>query len=65
MRSPYGHVDVGVAITGLDGALPYGLHQWGDDGFSGPPPRRTRRVTAAELRDEPKAVNLLADKTAD
>jgi len=54
-----GHVDVGMAVTGIEGALPYGIHQWGDNAFSGPPPQRTARVTAAELRDDPKGITLL------
>jgi hypothetical protein len=54
-----GHVDVGAAVLGIDGASPYGLHHWGDNQFSGPPPRRTSRVSAAELRDDPTGVTLL------
>jgi hypothetical protein len=53
-----GHVNVGVAVTGIEGAAPYGLHQWGDIKFSGPGPRRTARVSAAELRDYAKAITL-------
>jgi hypothetical protein len=51
-----GHVDVGMALTNLEGSMPYGLHQWGDNRYSGPPPQKTARVTAAELRDDPKGV---------
>jgi hypothetical protein len=46
-----GSVDVGAAVTGIEGAAPYGLHMWGDNTFSGPAPRRTSRVSAGELRD--------------
>jgi hypothetical protein len=53
-----GHVDVGMALTGVEGSMPYGLHQWGDNAYSGPAPQRTARVTAAELRDDPKAVTM-------
>jgi len=53
-----GSVDVGVALTGIEGAAPFGLHQWGDNKFSGPVPRRTLRVSAAELRDNPKGITL-------
>jgi hypothetical protein len=53
-----GHVDVGMALTGIEGSMPYGLHQWGDNGYSGPAPQRTARVTAAELRDDPKGVTM-------
>lgn len=53
-----GHVDVGAAVTGIEGAAPYGLHHWGDNTFTGPPPRRTSRVSAAELRDNAKGVTL-------
>lgn len=53
-----GHVDVGMALTGIEGSLPYGLHQWGDNVYSGPAPERTARVTAAELRDDPKSVTM-------
>jgi len=53
-----GHVDVGAAVTGIEGAAPYGLHHWGDNTFTGPPPRRTSRVSAAELRDDAKGVTL-------
>ena len=30
-----GHVDVGMALTGIEGSMPYGLHQWGDNAYSG------------------------------
>jgi Schlafen, AlbA_2 len=53
-----GQVDVGVAVTGIEGALPWGLHMWGDGGFSGPTPHRTARVSAAQLRDAPRSVTL-------
>lgn len=53
-----GLVDVGAAVTGIEGAAPYGLHVWRDTGFSGPPPRRTTRLSAHELRSEPKEVTL-------
>lgn len=53
-----GHVDVGMAVTGIEGAAPYGLHHWGDITFSGPVPKRTSRVTAAELRDAAPGVAL-------
>jgi hypothetical protein len=53
-----GAVDVGMAVTGIEGAAPYGRHQWGDTKFTGPPPRRTARVAAAELRDDANAVTL-------
>lgn len=53
-----GNVDVGMALIGIEGAAPFGLHQWGDVMFSGPSPRRTARVSAAELRDDPKGVAL-------
>jgi hypothetical protein len=53
-----GHVDVGMALTGIEGSMPYGPHQWGDNAYSGPAPQRTARVTAAELRDDPKGVAL-------
>jgi hypothetical protein len=53
-----GHVDVGMALTGIEGSMPYGLHQWGDNAYSGPAPERTARVTAAELRDDPKGVTM-------
>jgi hypothetical protein len=53
-----GSVDVGMAVTDIEGAIPWGLHMWGDGGFSGPPPRRTLRVSAAELRDDPKRIAL-------
>lgn len=53
-----GSVDVGMAVTGIEGAIPWGLHIWGDGGFTGPPPRRTLRVSAAELRDDPKGIAL-------
>jgi hypothetical protein len=26
-----GHVDVGMAVTGIEGAAPWGLHMWGDN----------------------------------
>ena len=51
-----GHVDVGMALTNLEGSMPYGLHHWGDNRYSGPPPQKTARVTVAELRDDPKGV---------
>jgi hypothetical protein len=55
-----GHVDVGVATIGLQGSVPFGQHHWGDEpGFLGPAPGRTARVSAAQLRDEPKAVALM------
>jgi hypothetical protein len=53
-----GNVDVGMSVTGIEGAAPFGLHQWGDNKFSGPLPRRTSRVSAAELRDDAKGVSL-------
>jgi hypothetical protein len=53
-----GHVDVGVAVIGIEGSAPYGLHTWGDNQFSGPAPRRTARVSAAELRDDAEGVTL-------
>jgi hypothetical protein len=53
-----GHVDVGAAVTDIEGAAPHGLHCSGDNTFSGPPPRRTSRVSAAELRDNPTGVTL-------
>jgi hypothetical protein len=53
-----GHVDVGMAVSGVEGALPYGYHHWGENAFVGPSPQRTARVTAAELRDDPKRVTL-------
>ena len=53
-----GYVDVGVAVTGIEGSTPYGLHHWREDGFSGRVPRRTAQVSAAELRDDAKAVTL-------
>jgi hypothetical protein len=53
-----GHVDVGMSLTGIEGAQPYGIHHWGDNAFSGPAPQRTARVSAAELRDDPKGVVL-------
>jgi hypothetical protein len=53
-----GHVDIGVAVTGIEGAAPWLLHQWGDNRFSGPVPERTTRVSAAEIRDDPKGVTL-------
>jgi hypothetical protein len=52
------HVDVGVAVTGIEGSIPFGLHHWGGRGFSGPVPRRTARVSAAELREDAKQVTL-------
>lgn len=51
-----GHVDVGMALTNLEGSIPYGIHHWGDNRYAGPAPQRTARVTAAELRDDPKGV---------
>lgn len=53
-----GQVDVGAAVTGIEGAAPWGLHHWGENKFSGPPPRRTARVSAAELADNPKGIAL-------
>jgi hypothetical protein len=53
-----GHVDVGVAVTGIEGAVAFGLHHWGDQAFSGPIPGRTTRLSAAELREDAKAVTL-------
>jgi len=53
-----GQVDVGMALTGIEGTLPYGIHHWGENAFSGPPPQRTARVTAAEMRDDPKGIAL-------
>jgi hypothetical protein len=53
-----GYVEVGAAVTGIEGAAPYGLHHWGDNAFTGPAPRRTARVAAAELRDDAKMVTL-------
>jgi hypothetical protein len=53
-----GNVDVGIALIGIEGAAPWGLHHWGDNKFSGPVPRRTLRVSAAELRDDAKGVSL-------
>jgi hypothetical protein len=53
-----GHVDVGVAVVGIEGAAPWGLHHWGDSTFSGPIPGRTARVAAAELSEDAKDVAL-------
>jgi hypothetical protein len=53
-----GLIDVGMAVTGIEGAAPLGEHYWGDTKFSGPAPRRTSRVSAAELRDDAKGVTL-------
>ena len=54
-----GHVDVGMVVTGVEGAAPYGLHHgWHDTTFTGPTPGRTARVSAAELTDNPKGIAL-------
>jgi hypothetical protein len=53
-----GHVDLGMAVTGIEGSVPFGLHRWGENKFSGPAPRRTARVSAAELRDDATGVTL-------
>lgn len=53
-----GYVDVGMAVTAIEGTSPYGAHIWGDNQFSGPMPRRTDRVTAAELRDDATRIAL-------
>ena len=47
-----------MALTGIEVSMPYGPHQWGDNAYSGPAPQRTARVTAAELRNDPKGVAL-------
>jgi hypothetical protein len=53
-----GNVDVGAAVIGIEGASPFGLHAWGDNAFTGPAPRRTLRVSAAELRDDAPGIAL-------
>jgi hypothetical protein len=54
-----GHVDVGMAIKGIEGAAPYTRPFWGDNTFSGLPPRRTTRVPAAELLENARGLTLL------
>jgi hypothetical protein len=53
-----GYVDVGVGVTGIGGATPYGLHHWGRDGFLGSTYTRTGRFSAGELKDDAKRATL-------
>jgi hypothetical protein len=54
-----GYVDVGFAVTGIEGSIPYSPEQiWRENSFSGPSPKRTARVSAAELRDDVTTVTL-------
>jgi hypothetical protein len=53
-----GYVDVGVAVTGIQGVVSFDRRPWFDTPFSGSSSRRTARVSSAELRDEPQEVTL-------
>jgi hypothetical protein len=56
-----GYVDVGMGLTGIKGAQPFGLHAWGESAFTGPAPRRTARVSAAEFERRSEGRLAIAD----